>query len=147
MLTALVVICIYTSFGTHKRNYLTIFQDHIKQNCEISLSKRNSIKKIQSLISQIPSSKTLLSTGGIIPHVLRPGIKIYYKGGFSKKLEEYDFVLIGRKENSHPLDINDIEKSWKCFIEKAPYSIIFKDDFHLLLQSPFPKQCISSKNI
>ena len=143
--TTLVIASVYTGFGTHKRNYLLPFQNKIKQYCENSSKKRNSTKKIQGLTQKIPTDKTLLSTGGIIPHVLKPGSQIYYMNSeFSEKLDRYDFVLIGKNENAYPVKKKDLENTWKCFLKQNFSNVIFNDDYHLLIKNPINKQCIPS---
>ena len=141
--STLVIACVYTGLGTHKRNYLPLFQSKIAPYCENSSQKRDSIKKIQSLIKKIPPNNTLLSTGGIIPHILKPDTKIYYMGSeFTPKFNEYDFVLMGKNENSYPLNAKKREKFWKCLFKKNSDSIVFNDDYHLLVKKPIAKQCI-----
>ena len=139
-LIALTMACIYTSFGTHKRNHLTLFKDTIHQNCQISSEKRDSIKTVQSLIARISLNKTLLTNVGMAPLVLRPNAKIYIIEGFSKKLDQYDLLLLGR--NSRPLNRKKMEQTWNNCLQQNSGNILFQDKYHLLIQGPVSYDCM-----
>ena len=137
---ALVIACFYTGFGTHKRNYQVLLKDTIHQSCQITPSKRKSLKKIQTLTAQIPLNKTLLTTVGTAPLIMRPNAKIYIINGFSEILKQYDFLLIGR--NSRPLNKEIIKKLWTNCLKQNSDNILFKDDYHLLVEGSLDYNCL-----
>ena len=139
---SLIIACIHTAFGTHTKNYFYIFKQKIRNHCEISQTKRKSIKKVQSLVFQIPISNTLLSTGGNIPVMLRPGTKIYHLKGASPPLKQYDYLLLGRKEDFYPLNKKELEQIWNNCLKRPPSDILFVDDYHLLAKGPVSSECL-----
>ena len=138
---------IYTGFTSHKKNYLPIFSDRIKvpsmgEYCELSRAKRESIKKVKSLVWETPIDSTLLGTGGIIPAILRPKAKVYHIGGYSPRLEQYDFLLLGRREDFYPLKKNQLERIWANCLKSPPSRILFSDDYHTMVQGPVSGECL-----
>ena len=142
MLTLLIVIYAYTGFTAHKKNYFHLFNEKIGEHCEISPNKRESIKKIRSLVFQTPIDSTLLGTGGNIPLILRPNAKVYHIRGYSPLLKQYDYILLGRKENFYPINKNDLERIWNNCLKRPPSDIIFKDDYHLMVKGPVSAECL-----
>ena len=140
VLVTLIIACVYTGFGTHKRNYLTLFQDTVNQHCEISPAKRDSIRNVRAIIDTLPLEKTLLSTVGTIPLILRPKAKVYVIDGFSKRLNQYDYLLIGL--NSFPVDVNKMKELKKTCLKKNPNKILFNDKYHLLVKGPVTYECL-----
>ena len=138
VLAGLVTVCLYVGFGTHKRNYQTLFRDSIHQ-CAMSPTKRASLKKVRAMVETLPVDKTLLATLGTIPIILRPNAHVYVIDGFSKKLSQYDFLLIGR--DSRPLDKERVDQLWEECLGQNPSRILFRDDYHLLVQGPLSPRC------
>lgn len=113
--------------------------------CTISEEKNISTQKLLQNLDEIPLSKIVFSTEGVIPRIIKPGRKIYARNPFGKILDSYDYLLLERNHSGdiYPLSkeqVEAIEYSCKQYFTK----VIQSDQFYLLAEGNLPKNCILS---
>ena len=103
---------------------------------------KDETKIIKKMLKDIDEDKIIFSTGGIIPQIIKPKMKIYHKM-FSKQKDVYDVLLLETSgaTNTYPINLNDILKiktNCKPFVDK----ILFSSENHFLALGKFPNSCI-----
>ena len=116
-----------------------IFQDRFRK-CQISLAHYKSTQKLKEIVHQLPQDKRILSTGGAITTLLKPGMKIFPMGlGENSQVyglfEDYDFFLIEKNGSgdTYPLSIDEVQDVLAIKREESR-RVVYEDDFYSLLE-------------
>ncbi len=128
---------ILTGMGSWTKVFKESFQTDLNK-CIISKERNDEFKIAKSYLWALPSERTILSTGGAVPQVLKPNMQIYQAGIFSKKLDSYDYLLFehNRSGDTFPFSNEEMEESKKnCQLEDH----IYKNEWFVLIKDPSPK--------
>lgn len=138
-MTVTILLFLASSMGTYTKTFKMVFLAKSKK-CIISKEKRQATATLKKFIHDIPPEKTILATGGVIPTILKPGMKIYQAGLFSKRLSSYDYLLLEKNGSGDifPYNKSDIEKT----INHCPYMEIIHNKFYFLAKGPIPYPCL-----
>jgi len=101
--------------------------------CEIDHRKLSSIEKLKTIFHR--DSGDILSTGGAIPSLLKPGIKFYQAGMFSKVLKKYDYLILEKPGtgNYYPYSNKVIKKT---MVDCQYDNVLLNDHWFMLIKSP-----------
>ena len=111
------VLALFTlsSLGIYTRYFKKLLLSNYKGRCLIESDKLKGNREIRSHIAKVPSSTTILASGGIIPFIMMPNKKIYHYGGYSQKRTSYDYLILEKllilktNEDNWPISNKDIQ--------------------------------------
>ena len=111
--------------------------------CSLTSENRNTIKQVKDILNTKAKDKYILSSGGIIPQIIARDRKIYHLGGYSRKRDHYDMLLLGlnNSENGYPMTkekIKKIKKSCSKFARK----IYLDNDYYYLIEGNISRSCL-----
>lgn len=134
-----IILFIASSLGTYTKNFKLAYLGQSKK-CNLSKEKTKAMNKLNSQINTINEEQTILATGGIIPLILKPKMKIFQAGLFSKRLAFYDYLLLEKNGSgdTFPFSSLDINKT----INECKYDIIENNNFYFLAKGPIPAPCL-----
>jgi hypothetical protein len=122
----------------------TLFNSSKK--CVLTEEKLNLTKKLVDLTREIKPSEKIISTAGVIPRIMRPGMQIYQFVKYSKPQPSYQYILL-EKNNSgdiHPLsNENVIEIEKRC--HKHALHVLMENEYFYYAKGEFPLECIRGK--
>lgn len=129
-----------SSSGTYTKSIKLAFFGESKK-CEISPQKREATKEILASLKNMKEGKTIIATGGVVPTIMKPGMRIYQAGLFSQRLNNYDYLLLERNNSGdlYPFNPTDIENT----IKNCSYKTIIKNDHYFLAEGPIPYSCLT----
>ena len=121
-----------SSMGTHTKNFKSAFASKNK-SCTFSKDRISAINQVNEILKD--ETGPIMATGGAIPSLMRPGMKVYQARLFREKLESYDWMLIEKPGtgNHYPFVKEQIiEAVNKCANENK----IVDNKWFLLLKKP-----------
>jgi uncharacterized membrane protein len=135
------MIFLASSLGSITKMIKLIFINQSK-SCEINSESKASIRKLKKSFSELSEEDTILASGGIIPNIVAPNIKIYHLKGWSEHLATYDYLIIekNKKAEAWPINYTQLQailKSCQQFSSK----IIQDDNYIYFAKGSFPKDC------
>jgi uncharacterized membrane protein len=113
-------------------------------SCVVNDEKSESIQKLLLKTNLISNDEILLSTGGVIQRIMRPGLKVYPPNTMVKVPEVVNYLLFEKNSNgdTYPWNKEQVNRAIdNC--RKVPGEIIFDDDYFFLMKGSFTKQCYS----
>ncbi|EQC43317.1 hypothetical protein [Bacteriovorax sp. Seq25_V] len=128
------ILFLLSGMGSITKLSNTIFRDKFS-NCEISSLRLKSINRLKTSVTNVPISKTIGSTGGIINTLIIPNRKIYHHKGFGKQLNNYDYFIVekGEHSNTFPQRRTEREGLISHFI-KLNYEIYYEDEYFVIFK-------------
>ena len=133
------ILFIASSLGTYTKDFKLAYLGQSKK-CILSKEKTQAMNKLIGQINMISEEQTVLATGGIIPLILKPKMKVFQAGLFSRRLAYYDYLLFEKNGSGDifPFSNLDIKKT----INECQYDIIENNDFYFLAKGPIPAPCL-----
>ncbi|MGB0452649.1 MAG: DUF2079 domain-containing protein [Bacteriovoracaceae bacterium] len=133
-LVALCLVFILTGMGSISKNVRAALRIN-RKNCLPTPEKRFENEQLREFVrSRIKNNETVLVTGGLVPDLYRPGMKIYQMAYFSKALDFYDYVIFERKRGGlvYPLHENDIESEFIPACKESSEGVVFESEYFIV---------------
>ena len=112
--------------------------------CKLHQQKSVESKIIKKTIKELPKSKKILATGGVIPYILMPDKKVYHFRGFSKAQENYDILLVERNGSgdTFPASMEQVNNLYeKC--KKYAKETYLNSKWYYFASGNFPQNCLN----
>lgn len=110
--------------------------------CVVSDEKTVSIHSLLEKTNKIPSESLMISTGGVIQRIMRPGLKVYPPNTMVEVPDTVDYLLFEKNSNgdTYPWNKEQVNKAIEnC--RKLPGEIIVDDKFFFLMKGKFSRTC------
>lgn len=116
---------------------------HESDKCVISEEKNTSTQVVKKIIANIPLDRKIISTGGIIPQIIRPGIQLFHLMADPKNIPSFDYLLIEKNNTGDTYPVG-YERLVQVIEKCTPYfeTVLHEDYFYLLAQGEIPNSCI-----
>lgn len=130
------VLFLLSSMGTHTKNFKNAFFSK-SESCKLSEDRVSSIKKVNEILKD--EKGPIMATGGAIPSLMRPGMRVYQARLFRERLEAYDWMLIEKPGtgNHYPISVEHI----KTTLKKCVNEDVFVDNKWFFLVKNPSKSC------
>lgn len=127
-----VLLFIASGIGSHTKVFKNVFVSKNKQ-CIQSPAKISSTKEVKNIV--LKTKGNILSTGGVAPNLLEPGMKLHQAGMYSKFQDNFSLLVLEKPGtgNHYPYSKEIIQKTIEtCSLD----DIIFNDEWFLVIQNP-----------
>lgn len=134
------LVFILTGMGRYSKNVRSLTKVQ-KEECLLSEKNQLAIKEMNSKVREdIGNSKTIFTTAGIPPMLIKPNMQVYQAGYYSEKRERFDFLLIQKNQtgNTSPYSPDLIKKLIKKCEDGGVETVIRHDDFFFYAKNPLP---------
>lgn len=131
---------VLTGMGRYSKNARSLTKVQ-KEECLLADKNQLAIKEMNSRVrKEIGSSKTILTTAGVPPMLIKPNMQVFQAGYYSEKRESFDYLLIQKNQtgNTSPYSPQLIEKLLLKCENGGVEDIIQHDDFFFFAKNPLP---------
>ncbi len=143
LLFLVIVLFVGTSSGRYTRmvKEFTLYQ-------KVSQEKHQFMELVLKEVESLPIESSILASGGIIPHIIKPGRQIYQIDMNTEPIEFFEYIIFERQE---PGDLNPVspEILHKIAEKCKPYSekILWDNPFYIMMKGRFTEDCVELKKI
>ena len=131
----------------HTKFFNVLFRDKAAK-CLINDEKKRLTKELHRKMEILAPQDRVLSSGGAISHLLKPGRQIYQLRSFSKIIPEYDYLLLELQNagDIYPLNGEQILAIKERCQNRASTTLIDNQYFYFA-KGPFTEECLKQRDL
>lgn len=136
------IAIILNGFSVYQKN-LKFFVFHKEPNCYTKLDKLSHLEEVKKAFKTIKKESSLLATGGIIPQLMNNTTRFHHIDGYSKKIDQYDYILIEKNKagDTFPYRGDQKIKNLVKTCKEKSTKIITDNKFYSFYKGPFKYLC------
>lgn len=146
----LAMIFFILSSGSYYRDVFksVVLNIESTKKCTYGAHKKKNMDKLKKTLSSIRQEATILSTGGIVPQIMKPALDIYILRCFSdrRKRNRFKYLLLelNKSGDTFPIASQKVKSIYKKCLPYAKEIVLKNSDF-VLLNGIFDRNCLGPK--